>query len=66
MGDIVNLRQVRKNKARQDREAQAETNRQLHGRTKAQKQLEKQQSDKLRRHLDAHHIEKETTEDKES
>ena len=38
--DIVNLRQKRKAKARTDKEAVAEQNRLLFGRTKAQKQKE--------------------------
>ncbi|MTI19169.1 DUF4169 family protein [Rhodobacteraceae bacterium RKSG542] len=37
--DIVNLRQARKNKARQDKERQAEENRRVHGRTKAEKNI---------------------------
>jgi len=37
MGDVINLRQARKAKARRDKEAQAATNRALHGRTKAER-----------------------------
>jgi len=37
MGEVVNLRQARKAKARRDKEAQAATNRALHGRTKAER-----------------------------
>ena len=37
MGDVVNLRQARKVKARRDKEAQAAANRALHGRTKAER-----------------------------
>ena len=40
MGDVVNLRQARKKKARVEKEARAETNRVKFGRTKKQKALE--------------------------
>jgi hypothetical protein len=39
MGDIVNLRQVRKAKKRAEGESRAEVNRLKHGRTKADKRL---------------------------
>ena len=42
MSEIVNLRQVRKNKARAERERDAEANRLRFGRTKAQKKADKQ------------------------
>lgn len=37
MADIVNLRRARKDKARRDREAEADANRRRFGRTRAQK-----------------------------
>jgi len=37
MGDVINLRQARKAKARRDKEAQAASNRALHGRTEAER-----------------------------
>ena len=37
MAEIVNLKRVRKDKARQERQREAEANRQRFGRTKAQK-----------------------------
>jgi hypothetical protein len=40
-GDIVNLRQFRKSKARAEKDAKAEQNRAKFGRTKGQKQLDK-------------------------
>jgi hypothetical protein len=46
MSTVVNLRQVRKRKARADREQQAAENRSLHGRSKAEKTRDA--SDKLR------------------
>ena len=36
MGEVVNLRMARKAKKREEAQAQAATNRALHGRTKAQ------------------------------
>ncbi|MCB1500836.1 MAG: DUF4169 family protein [Bauldia sp.] len=50
MADIVNLRQVRKAKARSDREKAAEENRRLHGMTRA----EREKLAEERRRLDAH------------
>jgi hypothetical protein len=40
MGEIVNLKQMRKDKARREREREAETNRLRFGRTKAQKRTD--------------------------
>lgn len=40
MGDLVNLRQVRKRRARAERETTAAANRALHGRTKAERAIE--------------------------
>lgn len=47
--DIVNLRHARKAKARTDKERQAEQNRLLHGRTKAEKSLTRTLNDKAER-----------------
>jgi hypothetical protein len=52
--DIINLRQARKRKAREDRQAEAEQNRQLHGETKASKSLRKRKADKAATDLAAH------------
>jgi hypothetical protein len=46
MGNVVNLNRYRKQKAKEQREKQAEVNRRLHGRTKAERahdQLQKKQ-----------------------
>ena len=54
MADIINLRNVRKQKARAEKETQAEQNRVLFGRTKAEKlkqAAEKAQADK---HIEGH------------
>ena len=37
MGDVVNLRQARKQKARAEKEEQAQANRARHGRSKAER-----------------------------
>lgn len=54
MADLVNLRTVRKRRARAEREAAAAEARTLHGRTKAEKDLERARADKGRRDLEAH------------
>ena len=54
MADIINLRNARKQKARAEKETQAEQNRILFGRTKAEKlkqATEKAQADK---HIEGH------------
>lgn len=56
--DIVNLRQFRKAKARDEREAVAEQNRLSHGRTKAEKSLTKARNDKAAREHEQGRIEK--------
>jgi len=57
MGDIVNLRLVRKRKARAAEEEKAEKNRRLHGRNKGEKLRER--SERLNRDafLDGHKLE---------
>lgn len=57
MGDLVNLRTVRKQAKRRQAERRAATNRLAHGRSKAERGLEQSQNDKARRSLDRHRIE---------
>ncbi|MBB3975300.1 hypothetical protein GGQ64_000476 [Rhizobium azooxidifex] len=57
-GDVVNLRQFRKQKARSDKERQAEQNRIAHGRTKAEKTLTRALNDKAEKSLDQGRIDK--------
>jgi hypothetical protein len=57
MGDIVNLRRVRKQAKRQLDERGAAANRLLHGRPKAQRLRETTLDDKAQRNLDGHRIE---------
>jgi hypothetical protein len=57
MGDIVNLRQARK-QARRDQDArQAASNRLRHGRTKAERNLAAAREAKAHRHLDHTRVE---------
>lgn len=51
-GDVVNLRQFRKQKARSEKEKQAEQNRLSFGRTKSEKSLTRALNDKAERQLD--------------
>ena len=57
-GDVVNLRQFRKQKARSDTERQADQNRIAHGRTKAEKTLTRALNEKAEKTLDQGRIEK--------
>ncbi len=51
-GDVVNLRQARKKKARAEKDRVAEQNRLTHGRTKAEKTLTRALNEKAARTLD--------------
>jgi hypothetical protein len=57
MAEIVNLRRVRKDKARRDRESEADANRQRFGRTKAEKIADKDAETRARRSLDGKQLE---------
>jgi hypothetical protein len=54
LADIVNLRQVRKNKARADKERTAEQNRALHGRSKAEKTRDRLAAEQAARFVEGH------------
>lgn len=54
MADIVNLRQVRKNKARAEKERAAEQNRALHGRSKAEKTGDRLAAERAARFVEGH------------
>jgi hypothetical protein len=58
MGDVVNLRQFRKAKARSEKEKQAEQSRLSHGRSKAEKSLTGALNDKAEKALDQGKLEK--------
>jgi len=52
MGDVVNLNRFRKQKAKSERQKQAEINRRLHGRTKAERAREELQKRRLTHAVD--------------
>lgn len=54
MKDVINLRRVKKAKAREEAEAKAAANRATFGRSKLEKQTTKANLDAVSRHLDAH------------
>ncbi len=56
MAEIINLRTVRKQKARAEKQEQAAENRERFGQTKAAKQLSEARSDKATKDLDAHKL----------
>jgi hypothetical protein len=57
-GDVVNLRQFRKQKARTEKEKQAEQNRLTFGRTKTEKNLTSALNDKASKQLDQGKLDK--------
>jgi hypothetical protein len=57
MAKVVNLNKFRKQKAKQDREKQAEVNRRLHGRTKAERLQELKQKQRLETAVDGARLE---------
>ena len=57
MGDIVNLRRARKKAERELAERKASANRLLHGRSKAERELDAKRDAKARRELERHRIE---------
>ncbi len=58
MGDVVNLRQFKKAKARSEKEKHADQNRISHGRTKAEKSLTGALNEKAEKSLDQSKLEK--------
>jgi len=58
MGDVINLRQFRKTKARAEKEKSAEQNRITFGRTKAEKDLTRARNEKAEKTLDQGKLEK--------
>ena len=52
MAKVVNLNKFRKQKAKQQREKQADTNRRLHGRTKAERLRELKEKQLLQARVD--------------
>jgi hypothetical protein len=58
MAEIVNLRRARKDKARQQRESEADANRRRFGRTKAEKAADKDAQDRSQREVDGKKIDR--------
>lgn len=58
MAEIVNLRRARKDKARQQRESEADANRRRFGRTKAAKANDRDASERARRDIDGKKIDR--------
>ena len=56
MADPVNLNKFRKAKKRAEKEQRAAENRAKHGRTKAEKELEKARAQKLKKAADDHKL----------
>jgi len=56
MGDIVNLRKVRKQTRRREDAERAAANRLAYGRTKTERELEMRRVEKVDRQLDGHKI----------
>lgn len=59
MVEIVNLKRVRKDKARRDRESEAAANRRRFGRTKAEKATDNDAETRARQSLDGKQLEPE-------
>jgi Domain of unknown function (DUF4169) len=57
MAEIVNLKRVRKDKARREQERESEANRLRFGRTKAQKAADKDAKERARRSADEKKLE---------
>jgi len=60
MTNVTNLNRFRKQKARDEKRAEADANAVKHGRTKAQKSLEDARAEKAARNLDGHRLDRDT------
>jgi hypothetical protein len=56
--EIINLRMVRKQKKREDKDRTAEDNRRKYGRSKAERDAARQRRETLESHVDGHLLEK--------
>ena len=56
MGDVINLRKVRKQAKKRDDAERAAANRIVHGRSKVERELQARNVDRQNRHLDGHKI----------
>ncbi|MHA6684082.1 DUF4169 family protein [Mesorhizobium sp. A556] len=62
MAEIVNLRMARKHKVRTDKERQAEQNRALHGRSRAQRDSDRKAAEQAEKFIDGHRLSRDTDE----
>ncbi|MBZ9842984.1 DUF4169 family protein [Mesorhizobium sp. CA5] len=58
MGEVINLRQARKHKARTEKERRAGENRALHGRSKTERERDRLTSQKAEKFVAGHRREK--------
>jgi hypothetical protein len=65
MGEVINLRQARKARARADKEAQAQENRARFGRTGAEKRRDADTAERDDRRHEGHRIDGQTEDDKD-
>lgn len=56
--NVINLNKFRKKKARAEKEKRAETNRRLHGRTKAEREREAAAKERLEKRIDGAYLER--------
>ncbi|MGB0412565.1 MAG: DUF4169 family protein [Pikeienuella sp.] len=61
-GKVINLRQARKSKAREDKRAAADSNAARHGQTKAERDALKNEKSRAQRLLDGHEVENDSGE----
>jgi hypothetical protein len=61
MNQVINLRTARKQAKRRQAEQEAAQNRLAHGRSQAERQLDRSQNEQARRKLDQHRIESKET-----
>jgi hypothetical protein len=61
MGDVINLKQIRKRTARDQASKTADLNRARYGRTGSEKTLEKQRAARADRQLDGHRLQRDNT-----
>ena len=66
MGNVVNLNRYKKRKAKVDAAKRAETNRRLHGRTKAERARDELSKRKLESKLEGARLEREAGDDSDS
>ena len=64
MAETINLRRVRKDKQRHDKEGEADANRRRFGRTKAQKAADEDAAARRKRMLDGKRLDKEEETDR--